>query len=130
MDKIAIVYLAYIWVGFLHSSFAGITLYSLWGHKIMHWPKTIPILILFTFLGLLEIYWIPIFGSLDLRVFTGNSALQTHFGLSEQTNIVETLRPNFIMVGMWVLQTAFAFWIGNWSRTRGHKKPVIEAITK
>ena len=114
MNKIVIVYLAYLWIGLLHSCFAGITLYSVWGRKITRLPKLVPIAILFIFLGLLEVYWIPIFSALDLGVFTDSPALHQHFNISEKTDIVQTLKPNVIMVSMWIFQTFLAYRIGNY----------------
>ena len=114
MDKIIIVYLAYLWVGLLHSSFAGITLYTIWGQKMKQLPNFVPILILFTFLALLELYWIPIFSSLGLSVHTSSPELHTHFNITANTDIVKTLRPNIIMVAMWFFQTFLAYRIGNY----------------
>ena len=122
MNTIILVYLAYLWVGFLHSSFAGISLYALWGHKIKSGPQWVPILILFTFLALLEVYWIPIFQSLDLNIFIHSQDLQQHFNITEQTNIVASLRPNWLMVSMWILQTFFAYLLGNWMLQRSRRQ--------
>lgn len=114
MDKIIIVYLAYLWVGLLHSCFAGITLYTIWGRKMKELPNFVPILILFVFLALLEVYWIPVFSTLGLSVHTSSSELHAHFNITAETNIVQTLRPNGLMIAMWFFQTFLAYRIGNY----------------
>ncbi len=118
MNKIAIVYMAYAWVGLIHSSFAGICLYSIWGNTMRQRTKWLPIGILFCFLSLLEIYWIPVFSSLGLSVFTSSTEVQQHFGIDAQTDIVKAIHPNLLMVAMWFFQTFLAYKIGNWVYNR------------
>lgn len=113
MNEIIIVYLAYLWIGLLHSCFAGISLYALWGKQLQQLPKIVPISILFIFLALLEIYWIPVFSTLGLSVKTSSTELHQHFNITANTDIVKTLKPNLTMAIMWFFQTFLAFKVGN-----------------
>lgn len=113
MNNVIVVYLAYLWVGLIHALFVGVTLYAFWGAWLKRQNQLIPIVIIFAILAFFELYWIPMFQTLGIEIFIKDQAILQHFGIDENTDIVSTLRPNWISYIFWILSTWLSYRIGN-----------------
>ncbi len=110
--SVALVYIGYLWVCIIHSVFSGITLYSLFGKKLIHKKKIFPIFFLAIFQGFLETYWIPIISQMGITITSNNQQILNFFDLTENTNIAAILRPSFMSIIIWLIQGMLANYIG------------------
>jgi hypothetical protein len=115
MQSIITVYLAYIWVGLLHALFVGVTLYSFLGTWFKKKHQFIPIALIFMILAFFELYWIPMFNTLGVQIYIHDTAVQQHFGIDANTNLVAALHPTYISYFFWVVTTYLGYKIGNYS---------------
>jgi hypothetical protein len=114
MKIITIIYIAYIWVGLLHALFVGVTLYTFMGAWLKRQFIGIPLAIIFFILAFFELYWIPIFQSLGVKIYTTDNNIHQFFNIDAQTNLVNILRPNFISFCFWIASTFLAYKVGNY----------------
>lgn len=110
--KVLTVYLAYLWVGFLHAFFIGASLYMCFGKKLIQWKFWQVALLFFPMLLFFEVYWIPMFNYLGLEIFIQASEVHEYFGIDGKTNMVNTLRPRVFNWIFLVVQATFAVWVG------------------
>lgn len=106
------VYLGYLWVVLIHALFAGVTLYSLWGKKVIHRARWIPVFILTLFLAFLEVYWIPAVSSMGVVINVHDASILNHFGIQKTTNIAAILRPGFSQIFVWLGSGILSDFIG------------------
>lgn len=109
---VTLVYLGYLWVVVIHAIFAGVTLYSFWGKKLIGQHRAIPIAILTLFLLFLEVYWMPIVGKMGIVIHVHDPSILEHFGIQSNTNIAEVLRPGFSQIFIWIGSGISADYIG------------------
>lgn len=114
MKDVFSVYLAYVWVGLLHALFVGVTLYVFFGKWLKKQYFLIPCGIILIILAFFELYWIPVFNNLGIKIFIDNNNIHQHFGITAKNNLVQTIRPNWISYLFWLGSTALAYIIGNY----------------
>jgi hypothetical protein len=111
--KIFIVIAAYIWIGLLHSTLVGTFIFAWFGNKIHAKNKWLWAIIIFAILFFFESYWIPIFNTLQMKVFIEDKSIMSFFKISNQTNLVDSLMPSLITIVSCFLQTILALYLGN-----------------
>lgn len=102
----------YLWVSCLHSLFVGITVFAIGGKTLKKLHPVIPMLIMFVILAFLEIYWIPVFNFMNLEVYCKSDEIQNFFSITDSTNIVDSLKPKFSSVVIWLVETFLAYYFG------------------
>ena len=110
--NVTLVFIGYAWICFIHSVFAGVTLYSFFGRNLINKNKFLPFLILTAFLAFLEVYWIPVFSKMDVVINVHNDDVVEYFKIDKNTNIVDVLRPSIMSIFIWFAQGLFANYIG------------------
>lgn len=122
MNKVIIIYIAYLWVGLLHALFVGVTLYTFLGKWLKQQHQIVPITIIFIVLVFFELYWIPLFQTLGIAIYVKNAAVHQYFGIDENTNIVDVLRQNWISYLFWIGSTYIGYKIGNYIFEKNKQK--------
>lgn len=98
--SIVIVYLLYIWVALIHCIFVG------------------AVGVFLICLAFLEVYWIPVAGTLGLIIHTSDQELLDYFDIDPEENIVPLLRPKSMQWVIWVISGWMADSVGRF----GYKK--------
>jgi hypothetical protein len=122
MNKVVIIYIAYLWVGLIHAIFVGITLYVFLGKWLEKQHQIVPVAIIFMVLVFFELYWIPLFQTLGIEIYVKNAVVHQHFGINEKTDIVNVLRPNWISYLFWIGSTFISYKVGNYIFEKNKQK--------
>jgi hypothetical protein len=104
VNEQVVLILLYVWIGFIHALFTGITVFALLGKRALKWPQPFVILLLIAIQAFLETYWIPIAGFLGLQLSSENVNVISFFSITEKSNIIHSLHPGWISPLLW------AFW--------------------
>ena len=113
--ELFVLYLSYLFVGFIHSFFIGIGVYTVFGKLISKKSILIQYLVLLSLLIFLEVYWKPIFNYLGINVTIKNKTLINYLQIDPNTNIVSILNVNIYFILSWLVQAFVSLKIGHWS---------------
>ncbi len=104
--------LFYLWISLIHASFSGISLFAICGHSLINKRRFIPVFILTAVLGFLETYWIPMALYVGLSIRCDQPEILGFFNINQNENIVRSLFPKAVSLGLWIIQAIIADFIG------------------
>jgi glucan phosphoethanolaminetransferase (alkaline phosphatase superfamily) len=104
MNAQLILILMYVWIGFIHAVFTGVTVLALLPKHAAKWPAAFIILLLIAIQAFLETYWIPVAHYLGLQLTSDNAQINEFFQSTTNRNIVNALHPGWLSPLLW------AFW--------------------
>lgn len=112
MNAQLVLILMYVWIGFIHAVFTGITVLALLPKRAAKWPATFIILLLIAIQAFLETYWIPVAHHLGLQLTSVNAQVNDFFRTTESSNIIYTLHPGWLSPLLWAFWGVTAWLIG------------------
>jgi hypothetical protein len=104
MAEQLVLILMYVWIGFIHAVFTGVTGMALLAQRAQKWPAVFLILLLIAIQAFLETYWIPVANYLGLQLVSSHAQVNNFFRVTENANLIQALHPGWISPFLW------AFW--------------------
>jgi len=116
--ELLLLYIFYFWIVLIHAFFIGVSVFSIWGNRMLKKPVWKVSLLLAVPLVFLEFYWIPFVKYLDFKLTTDNLMLLELFNTNSQTNLVDLFSFNWMHIFVFPLGGYLAYRVGKWSYFR------------
>ncbi|MCA6362954.1 MAG: hypothetical protein IM638_07940 [Bacteroidetes bacterium] len=112
MNAQFVLILMYVWIGFIHAVFTGITVLALLPKRAAKWPAAFIILLLIAIQAFLETYWIPVAHHLGLQLTSGHAQVNDFFHTTAGSNLINALHPGWLSPLLWAFWGIVAWMIG------------------